>query len=231
MPNFFKRCYLTLSWLLSIHFISPAQENSTWNVPLNEINRWIIELEYPEKSTIEATSEGLVIDSYGGATLWLDSLLTGDYVLQYEREISLNKGENKRLSDLNQFWLAQEPHNEIKLKPRDGRLDSYNDLILFYVGIGGNNNSTTRFRRYDGSGERILLAEKNEKPFLLEAGRSDTICTFVRASKRQTEVWMNGKPLFVEEGIQNTKGYFGLRLTASRQVIKWMTISKLPQNQ
>ncbi|MFC3356375.1 DUF6250 domain-containing protein [Sphingobacterium zeae] len=227
MHKFFKRRYFTLSWLLLIHFISPAQEKSTWKVPLNEINRWIIELEYPDKSHIEASNEGLVIDSYGGATLWLDTLLTGDYLIQYEREISLDKGENKRLSDLNQFWLAQEPHNEIKLKSRDGRLDSYNDLILFYVGIGGNNNSTTRFRRYDGSGERILLAEKNEKPFLLEAGRSDTISTFVRASKRQTEVWMNGKRLFVEEGIQNTKGYFGLRLTASRQVIKWLTLSKL----
>ncbi|QMV67868.1 methyltransferase [Sphingobacterium paramultivorum] len=227
MHKFIKRRYFTLSWLLLIYFISPAQEKYTWKVPLNEINRWIIELEYPDKSHVEASNEGLVIDSYGGATLWLDTLLTGDYLIQYEREISIDKGENKRLSDLNQFWLAQEPHNEIKLKPRDGRLDSYNDLILFYVGIGGNNNSTTRFRRYDGSGERILLAEKNEKPFLLEPGRTDTISTWVRASKKQTEVWMNGRRLFVEEGIQNTKGYFGLRLTASRQVIKWLTLTKL----
>jgi len=227
MVKFYKRCYLTLTLLLSIHFISTAQEKSTWKVPLNEINRWIIELEYPDKSRVEATDEGLVIDSYGGATLWLDTLLTGDYLIQYERQISLDKGKNKQLSDLNQFWLAQEPHNGTKLKPRNGSLDSYNDLTLFYVGIGGNNNSTTRFRRYDGSGERILLAEKNEKPFLLEAGRSDTISTFVRTSKRQTEVWMNGKLLFADEHIQNTKGYFGLRLTASRQVIKWLTISKL----
>jgi len=213
--------------MLSIFFSGSAQEKVIWKVPLNDINKWVIELEYPEKSHVEATNEGLVIDSYGGATLWLDTLLTGDYLIQYEREISLDKGKNTRLSDLNQFWLAQEPRNGIKLRPRNGSLDSYNDLTLFYVGIGGNNNSTTRFRRYDGSGKRILLAEKNEKPFLLEAGRSDTISTFVRASKKQTEVWMNGKPLFADEGIESTKGYFGIRLTASRQVIKWLTISKL----
>jgi len=227
MLRFFKRLYLTWTFMLSIFFSGSAQEKVIWKVPLNDINKWVIELEYPEKSHVEATNEGLVIDSYGGATLWLDTLLTGDYLIQYEREISLDKGKNTRLSDLNQFWLAQEPRNGIKLRPRNGSLDSYNDLTLFYVGIGGNNNSTTRFRRYDGSGKRILLAEKNEKPFLLEAGRSDTISTFVRASKKQTEVWMNGKPLFADEGIESTKGYFGIRLTASRQVIKWLTISKL----
>lgn len=227
MKRRFKRLYLTLTWLLSIYFIGNAQDKPTWRVPLNDINQWVIELEYPEKSHVDVTDEGLVIDSYGGATLWLDTLLTGDYLIQYEREISLDKGENKRLSDLNQFWLAQEPRNGLKLRPRNGSLDSYNDLKLFYVGIGGNNNSTTRFRRYDGSGKRILLAEKNEKPFLLEAGRSDTISTFVRASKKQTEVWINGKLLFADGGIESTKGYFGIRLTASRQVIKWLTISAL----
>jgi len=213
---------------MQIVFRGYAQEKAgLWRVPLDVIDRWVIELEYPDKSAVEIADEGLLIDSHGGATLWLDTLLTGDYEIVYEREILLDNGDNDRLSDLNQFWGAQEPDGSTKLKPRDGRLDSYNDLKLFYVGIGGNYNTTTRFRRYDGTGDRILLAEKNEKPFLLEAGRTDTIRTVVRSSANITEVWMNGQLLFEQEGIRRVEGYFGIRLTASRQIIKRLTISPL----
>lgn len=223
----YNQCFrLVLLLLVQMVLRGHAQEKSgLWQVPLDEIDRWIIDLEYPDKSTVEAADEGLLIDSYGGATLWLDTLLTGDYEIVYEREILVDSGANDRLSDLNQFWNAQEPDGSTKLKPRDGKLDSYNDLKLFYVGIGGNHNTTTRFRRYDGTGERILLAEKNEKPFLLETGRTDTIKTIVRASTNQTEVWMNGQLLFLYQGLSNSQGYFGIRLTASRQIIKRLTIS------
>ena len=40
------------------------------------------------------------------------------------------------------------------------RFAAYNDLKTYYVGLGGNRNTTTRFRRYIGDPEtRPLLPE------------------------------------------------------------------------
>ena len=33
---------------------------------------------------------------------------------------------------------------------RSGTFAEYNDLLTYYVGLGGNRNTTTRFRRYIG---------------------------------------------------------------------------------
>ena len=33
---------------------------------------------------------------------------------------------------------------------RSGAFADYNDLLTYYVGLGGNRNTTTRFRRYIG---------------------------------------------------------------------------------
>ena len=35
-------------------------------------------------------------------------------------------------------------------RPRSGAFAEYNDLLTYYVGLGGNRNTTTRFRRYIG---------------------------------------------------------------------------------
>ena len=33
---------------------------------------------------------------------------------------------------------------------RSGKFEEYNDLLTYYVGLGGNRNTTSRFRRYIG---------------------------------------------------------------------------------
>ena len=75
-----------------------------------------------------------------------------------------------RLSDLNCFWAANDPKYPDDLfarsQWRDGIFKNYNTLNLFYVGYGGNDNSTTRFRRYKG--EYFGVADDKVKPLLKE---------------------------------------------------------------
>lgn len=79
-------------------------------------------------------------------------------------------GKYDRLSDLNCFWAANDPKYPDDLfarsQWRDGIFKNYNTLNLFYVGYGGNDNSTTRFRRYKG--EYYGVADDKVKPLLKE---------------------------------------------------------------
>jgi hypothetical protein len=42
---------------------------------------------------------------------------------------------------------------------RGGKFSNYDDLRLYYMGVGGHFNTKTRFRRYVGDGNRPLLPE------------------------------------------------------------------------
>ena len=79
-------------------------------------------------------------------------------------------GKYDRLSDLNCFWAANDPKNPDNLfarsEWRNGVFKNYNTLDLFYVGYGGNDNSTTRFRRYNG--KYYGVADDKVKPLLRE---------------------------------------------------------------
>jgi hypothetical protein len=60
-------------------------------------------------------------------------------------------GPNDQVSDLNVFWMATNRDGTEPMSPfRGGRFEAYNDLRTYYVGLGGNRNTTTRFRRYIG---------------------------------------------------------------------------------
>lgn len=86
-----------------------------------------------------------------GLTLWYKDRLTGDYEISYHICMVMNGGKHDRLSDMNCFWAANDPKHPGKLLVRstwrNGVFRNYNTLNLFYVGYGGNDNTTTRFRR------------------------------------------------------------------------------------
>ncbi len=216
--------------LLSELLVSPIMAQHR-DVKIVKNGPWRVEFEYPEKSYFRQQSDEWILSSHGGATLWLDSLLEGDYEISYKRMVLVDTGATDRLSDLNQFWLTREPAEDplvtTQLKARDGRLASYDSLDLFYVGMGGNNNTTTRFRKYDGTGKRMLLQEKNEAMYLLLPNRYYNIRTIVSASGGFTSFYVDGRLVFQYQGIIPTRGFFGFRQTASRQKIKDLQIYKL----
>ena len=71
---------------------------------------------------------------------------------------------------MNCFWAANDPKHPGKLLARstwrNGVFRNYNTLNLFYVGYGGNDNTTTRFRRYYG--QFYDVDEARIKPLIKE---------------------------------------------------------------
>jgi len=223
------RQLLTIAFVLPLAGVTAAQGQATSTISMDMENhpRWRSEFEYPHKSRLCTDGKTITIESFGGATLWLDSLLTGDYIIEYERMVLLDSGKYDRLSDLNQFWLASEADGVGTLHVKDGKLSSYDTLDLFYVGMGGNNNSTTRFRHYDGTGDRVLLDEKNEQTYLLKPNVYYTIKTVVSLANGFTAFYVNDELLFSYQGALRHAGFFGFRQTAARQKIRNLKIYKL----
>src|SRR6187551_3430900 len=115
---------------------------------------WVVEQQPGGTVTIKAGE--IAIEDVGGCTVWYRPKLTAPVSIRYEARV-LSSG---RLSDLNCFWMASDPRHADLFAPghgRDGKFATYDPLVTYYVGYGGNGNTTTRFRRYDGSGARPLL--------------------------------------------------------------------------
>jgi len=203
---------------------------------------WISEIAPQPNSRVYTSNGRLVLDTKGGVTVWLKKRLQGNIRIEYDRMVPApvtgsvmpcppcdsayrEATGNERLSDLNQFWMATDPHNN-NLFTRNGVLEAYDSLLLYYVGMGGNSNSTTRFRKYEGNGERRLLQEYTDKPHLLEADKTYHITTIVKDGT--TQMYVNGVMYFSFTDPSSLKeGYFGFRSTKSRQLIDGIKIYRI----
>ncbi len=187
--------------------------------------RWIAEVEQPAQSRLYTREQRLWLDSRAGMTVWLNRRLSGAYRIEYQREVfAAREGDaNARLSDLNQFWAARDPRQR-RVFTRSGALAEYDALSLYYVGMGGNGNTTTRFRRYDGKGQRLLLGEYADPAHLLQAGRRYRIR--IDVAPDATSFHVDGQRWFEHRGPVE-EGYFGFRSTWSRQAISEFRITAL----
>jgi hypothetical protein len=180
---------------------------------------WAVESEAGDAArAVRVSSRALLLDASRGLTVWLRRQLIGHYEISFTRTI-LTDG---RLSDMNFFWEAQLPAGFTQT----GKLEEYDKLRLFYAGIGGNTNSTTRFRYYDGSGERKLLQEYTTQDYLLKANHPYRIRIVVDA--QGTRLYVDYRQYFSAPGPQAGGGYFGLRTTQSRQKIEHFVIRRIP---
>jgi len=113
----------------------------------------------------------------------------------------------------------------VTLFTRSGKFEDYDGLTLYYAGIGGNTNTTTRLRRYE-DGERVLIGEHLDAAYLLAPNRDYQVeiavyrgCTRMLVDGVEVFNYRDPKPL--------TQGYFGFRTTWSRQTIDKLTIYQL----
>ena len=190
-----------------------------------DLRQWQVESADTINSDISVGNNQLLIDAAKGATVWFKQKLSGDILIRYTRKVVMEQGRNDRLSDLNQFWMATDPLDQ-NIFTRKGVFEQYNDLRLYYSGIGGNTNTTTRFRKYQGNGERTLLTELNERDTLLQANRDFVIETMVYQGC--TRVVVDGKVFFSYKDRDALKdGYFGFRTTQSRQQIRDFKVYQL----
>lgn len=182
---------------------------------------WFVE-DSSGKVQITSDKDTLDIVSPDGLTLWYKERLTGNYEIGYTVQVVMKEGTYDRLSDLNCFWGANDPQHPEDLfarsRWRNGVFRNYNSLNLFYVGYGGNQNTTTRFREYHGRYHGIdeakvkpLLKEYTDAAHLLKPNRWYEIR--IRVENGLTTFRVNGEELFrlpLEAG--KGDGHFALRL-------------------
>lgn len=186
---------------------------------------WKVESESPD---YRMTFRGDTVDIIApkGLTMWRKEKMSGTVTIEYDACV-VDKGQSgDRLSDLNCFWMASDPKYPDNLwkrgKWRNGVFLKYYSLQLYYMGYGGNHNSTTRFRRYDGdeagiadAGKRpAILQEYTDKPHLLEANHWYHV-KLTNAGGR-IRYYIDGKLLVdFNDPDPLTSGWFGFRTTLS----------------
>jgi hypothetical protein len=186
--------------------------------------QWIAEIE-PRPGSVYVQAGKLVLDTRGGVTVWFNKLLTGDVRIEYDRVVKQAGGKYDRVSDLNQFWMAEDPRRN-NLFTRTGKFEDYDSLRLYYAGIGGNTNSTTRFRKYEGDGKKPLLQEYTDPAHLLQADTVYHITIIVQGNS--TALWVNGQCYFkLHDPAILRQGYFGFRSTWSRQEVDGFRVYSL----
>lgn len=187
--------------------------------------RWSVE-QMPGGRVFVANGR-LAIEDAAGCTVWFREKLRAPVTIRYRATVSAKS----RVSDLNCFWMASDPAHPGDLTAngahRTGKFEDYDRLATYYVGCGGNENTTTRFRRYDGTGAKPLRPEHDlrERRFLLEGDRTYTIEISVSADGRVR--WArDGVVLFDFVDPQPLReGWFGFRTVHSRIEIENFEVS------
>lgn len=194
----------------------------------NGLDGWTLESERPARVT--ASGGVLDIDTPAGLTLWRRSELRGPILIQYEAAAISAGGPNDRVSDLNCFWMATAPGSATgPVGRRTGQFSEYNTLRAYYVGLGGNGNTTTRFRRYIGSAtERPLLPanDLSSPQDLLRPNQFQQIRIVADGSLIQ--YYRDGRKLFEYTDPQPyTHGWFAFRTTYSHLRIRHFRVYRL----
>jgi hypothetical protein len=203
-----------------------AAEKATDLARLTRADPWVIEQQ--PGGTVTFAGGTMVIDDAGGCTVWFRERLTAPVHITCRIRVS----SASRVSDMNFFWMASDPARPADLfasgHTRDGKFATYDSLRTYYVGYGGNTNTTTRFRRYDGSGSRPLLPEheRTAPEFLLRpdhdyrieliAGPAGRV-QFIRDGEVVFD-WTDPDPL--------TSGWFGFRTVHSRIEVSGFEIGR-----
>ena len=189
---------------------------------------WVVE---SESADYRVTFRGDTADivSPKGLTLWRKEKMKGRVTIEYDACVVVEDGSNEptnRLSDLNCFWMASDPKypDDIfrRMKERGGVfLNSY-ALQLYYMGYGGNHNSTTRFRRYDGNEAAIsdaakrpaILREYTDEAHLLKPNHWYHIR--LTSDGHRVAYYIDGKRLVdFRDAEPYREGWFGFRTTLS----------------
>ncbi|WP_312488991.1 DUF6250 domain-containing protein [Sphingomonas sp.] len=196
----------------------------------NDLSRWRIEAE--PGAHVTAKDGVLDIEAADGVTLWYRHALTGPVAIEYDVMAVRAGGPYDAVSDVNAFWMAHDPHvpgGSVLARRRNGAFAAYDDLRTYYVGIGGNRNTTTRMRRYVG--------QPGVRPLLPEHDRRDAAAMLVPNRWTHIRLIAWGQDIAVERDSQRLftlhdptpyrRGWFGLRTTRSHLRVRNVRIKQL----
>lgn len=116
--------------------------------------KWVMEAEDPGTELMQK-GDTLELIAPKGVTLWYNKIFRGNITIEYDAMV-VYKDSTDRISDLNCFWMASDPDAPAgsiwyNIKERKGVFKNCYTMKLYYLGYGGNYNSTTRFRKYNGT--------------------------------------------------------------------------------
>ena len=155
-----------------------------------------------------------------GLTLWYNLPVEAGMAVEYDAMVMDEGREGDRLSDMNCFWMATDTLGQSvfkRMKQRQGVFKNCYALQMYYLGYGGNYNTTTRFRRYEG-GCKVppVWQEYTDSAHLLKPNhwyhwRVET------TTQGRTRFYVDGE-LLVDylDPVPLCKGWFGFRTTLSR---------------
>lgn len=189
-----------------------------------DCSNWNVEFEQPEKSSVKIIDGKLDVSTTIGATIWFKTQLSGNIIITYDVIVVEDGCAFDRVSDMNAFWMATDPSS--KTIQRDGKFASYDNLNLYYAGVGGHYNKFTRFRKYNGVDDKPILKEYSDKDHLLEGNKTYSVKIMV--NKGRVQYFLNGE-LFWDFQDTNpyTKGFFGFRTSKSHQQFDNFKVFKL----
>ena len=181
--------------------------------------------------TITTRDGTLVIEDAAGATVWFREQLTAPVAIDYDVTVVSAGGPHDRVSDLNCFWMASDLRSAAPpFAPehqRSGKFSDYDSLLTYYVGYGGNTNTTTRFRRYDGTAARPLLPahDLHDRRFLLEPNHPYHIRLV--AKDGVAEFWRDGEKIFsFRDPAPLTSGWFAFRTVQSHLEVRNFRVTR-----
>ena len=207
------------------------------------LDHWSVEAESPETSVTTLPDSTIDIVAPKGLTLWYNERMEGNTIIEYDARIVVEDNNSEpwnRLSDLNCFWMASDSHKESRsplegIPERQGIFVRQYALSLYYLGFGGNHNTTMRFRRYTGDERGVnnaeyrptILIEYTDSAHLLKKNhwyhiRLEQIGGCVRYI-------LDGEVIAEYQDLTPlTRGYFGFRTTLSHAQIRRFTYTCTP---
>lgn len=183
---------------------------------------WKVEAEDAAASTVTWRDGVATIVAPKGLTLWCKERMEGNTVIEYEARIVADKRFRRedgtvRVSDLNCFWMAD------RCGSFGGRFVDNYALQTYYVGYGGNWNTTTRFRRYTGDKRGVdsvayrpaVLKEYTDREHLLQQDKWYKIR--LEQVDGHARYYIDGELLVDYVDPKPLKsGYFGFRTTMAK---------------
>ena len=199
---------------------------------------WYVEAE--DDSTEVTWGSGYVeFTAPKGLTVWRREKMKGDIRIEYEAEVVVER-EGDRLSDMNCFWKATDPESPDDIFATTGRrrgiFKNYYSLSLYYVGYGGNQNRTTRFRKYTadtlGIGDPAMrpeiLMEYRDIQHLLQPNHWYRIEIECRGQK--TTMSVDGQQIVDYVDLEPLReGWFAFRTTKSRTRMRNFSVTELKE--
>jgi hypothetical protein len=197
------------------------------------IEQWAIEAE--RGGSLAAANRVFDIDVPGGATIWFRQELHAPAMIEYRVRAISAGGRNDRVSDLNTFWMANDARAPGRIfdVERSGAFSEYDWLIGYYVGMGGNSNTTTRFRRYVGRpGDRPLLPQHDlrTRDVLVTPNREARIR--IVTEQGRVQYFRDGLLIFsFDDPAPCVRGWFALRTTQNHMQVRDFRVYTIANDQ